>query len=221
MITPELIRALSATLPPDLAGEIARTLDSAAQAAQINTRLRVAAFVSQLAHESAGFQYLEEIWGPTAAQRRYEGRADLGNVQTGDGYRYRGRGWIQLTGRANYRTYGQRLGLDLEHRPGLAAQPDIAARVAAAYWTARNLNRLADAGDVEGVTRGINGGVNGLEDRQRLYRLALAALPDHPPVFMRDIAGKNTVWDGRPTIYNGTLISRYPDGALQLDRPEK
>lgn len=181
MITPELVRALNASLPPDLTAEIARTLDSAAQAAQINTRLRVAAFVSQLAHESAGFRYLSEIWGPTAAQRRYEGRRDLGNLQPGDGYRYRGRGWVQLTGRANFRTYGRLLGLDLEGNPDLAAQPETAARIAAAYWTSRNLNRLADAGDVEGVTRGINGGLNGLSDRQRLYSLALAALPEPSP----------------------------------------
>jgi putative chitinase len=138
MITPELIRAMNPTMPPERAAEIARTLDSAALAAQINTRLRAAAFVSQLAHESGSFRYPEEIWGPTAAQRRYEGRADLGNVQPGDGYRYRGRGWVQLTGRANYRTYGRLVGLHLEGRPELAVQPDAAARIAAAYWTARN-----------------------------------------------------------------------------------
>ncbi len=221
MITPELIRTLGPGVSPARAAEIARTLDSAAQAAEVNTRLRVAAFTSQLAHESAGFRYLEEIWGPTVAQRRYEGRADLGNLQTGDGYRFRGRGWIQLTGRANYQTQGRLLGLGLEGRPDLAAEPEVAARVAAAYWTSRNLNRLADVGDVEGVTRGINGGTNGLPDRQRLYGLALAALPDLLPVFLRDMAGVNTVWDGKPTVYNGTLISRYPDGALQLDRPDK
>lgn len=221
MITAELIRALSATLTTQRAAEIARTLNNAAQAADINTRLRVAAFTSQLAHESAGFRYLEEIWGPTAAQRRYEGRANLGNVQPGDGYRFRGRGWIQLTGRANYQTYGRLLGLGLEGRPDLAAEPEVAARVAAAYWTSRNLNRLADVGDVQGITRGINGGTNGLADRQRLYSLALATLPDQPTVFLRDMGGKNTVWDGQPTVYNGTLISRYPDGALQLDRPDK
>lgn len=222
MITPELIRALNLTMPPDRAAEIARTLEAAAQAAQINTRLREAAFVSQLAHESGGFRYLEEIWGPSAAQNRYEGRIDLGNVRSGDGFRFRGRGWIQLTGRNNYRTYGRLLGLDLEGQPQVAAQPEVAARIAAAYWNSRNLNRLADAGDVEGVTRGINGGTNGLADRQRLYSLALAALPpEFPPVFLRDMTGKNVEWDGKPAIYNGTLISRYPDGALQLDRPEK
>src|SRR5438552_406834 len=83
----------------------------------INTFLREAAFLAQIAHESAELRFMEEIWGPTPAQRGYEGRADLGNTQPGDGKRFKGRGPIQLTGRANYRSYGQRLGVDLESHP--------------------------------------------------------------------------------------------------------
>ena len=93
MITTSLIKAINPQLPEARCAEIASGLQTAAQAAQITTPARVAAFLAQLAHESCGFRYSEEIWGPTAAQRRYEGRRDLGNTQKGDGYRYRGRGW--------------------------------------------------------------------------------------------------------------------------------
>lgn len=134
--------------------------------------LRFAHVLAQLAHESGGFRYMEEIWGPTPAQKGYEGRADLGNTQRGDGFLYRGRGPIQMTGRANYRTYGRLLGIDLERRPDLAAAPSIGLQVSVAYWTARGLNALADRDDIEAVTRAINGGVNGLSDRKA--RLAVA-----------------------------------------------
>ena len=80
-------------------------------------------------HESGDFRYLKEIWGPTAAQKRYEGRADLGNTVKGDGKRFMGRGWVQLTGRRNYADWANRLGLDLVREPDLAASPDIASRI--------------------------------------------------------------------------------------------
>ncbi|WP_239017717.1 glycoside hydrolase family 19 protein [Sphingomonas aracearum] len=109
---------------------------------------------------------MEEIWGPTAAQRGYEGRKDLGNTQAGDGVRFKGRGPIQVTGRANYRTYGRAIGIDLERRPDLASVPSIGLMASCAYWSAHNLNSFADRDDVEGLTRAINGGLNGLADRK-------------------------------------------------------
>lgn len=142
----------------------------------ITTALRQAHFLAQILHESGGLRWLEEIWGPTPAQERYEGRRDLGNVQDGDGYRYRGRGLIQLTGRANYRRYGELLGLPLEANPDLAAQPEHAAMIAGAYWDRRGLNSRADRDDLEAVTRGVNGGLNGLEDRRRWLERAKRAL---------------------------------------------
>lgn len=142
----------------------------------INTALRQAHFLAQILHESGGFRWLEEIWGPTPAQLRYEGRRDLGNIQPGDGYRYRGRGLIQLTGRANYRRYGELLGLPLEANPDLAARPEHAAMIAGAYWQARGLNSRADRDDLEGITRAINGGLNGIEDRRRWLERAKRAL---------------------------------------------
>jgi putative chitinase len=140
--------------------------------------LRAAAFLAQIAHESGEFKFFEEIWGPTAAQRRYEGRRDLGNTQPGDGFRYRGRGAIQLTGRSNYRKYGGKLHLALEDHPDLASQPEVAFRIAAQFWADHGLNALADQGDLRGITRKINGGLNGFLERNRYYqraRLVLAA----------------------------------------------
>jgi putative chitinase len=97
-----------------------------------------------------------------ASGQAYEGRQDLGNTQPGDGPRYKGRGYIQLTGRANYRTYGQKLGVDLEGNPDLANRPDIAARVTALYFKDRGLAPKAQAGDWQGVNRGVAGGDTGL-----------------------------------------------------------
>lgn len=124
-----------------------------------------AMFLAQMAHESGNFRYDEEI----ASGQAYEGRDDLGNTQPGDGVRYKGRGYIQLTGRANYRDYGNRLGVDLENNPDLAKDPNIAADIAIAYWKERVDRNAARAGDVRTVTKNINGGLNGLADRQNKF----------------------------------------------------
>jgi putative chitinase len=121
-------------------------------------------FLAQLAHESCGFLYHYEL-GNKSYFKRYDGRKDLGNTVVGDGYRYRGRGFIQLTGRANYREFGKKLGLDLENNPDIAADPQVAAKVAAQYWKDRKCNELADKQDFRGVTKKINGGYNGYADR--------------------------------------------------------
>jgi putative chitinase len=129
----------------------------------LDTGLRLAHFMAQLQHESASFRYMEEI----ASGAAYEGRADLGNTQPGDGRRYKGRGPIQLTGRANYRTFGRRIGIDLESHPEIAAVPSIGLHTALEYWADRKLNALADADDIRTITRKINGGLNGYEDRKK------------------------------------------------------
>lgn len=133
-----------------------------AAAGIMDSPLRLAHFMAQLSHESGGFRYMEEI----ASGAAYEGRKDLGNVMPGDGKRYKGRGPIQLTGRANYRDCGRDLGFDFESHPEIVAMPSIGLRVACWYWTEKKLNGLADADDVEAVTRRINGGLNGLADRK-------------------------------------------------------
>ncbi len=143
---------------------------------QINTPARAAAFLAQVGHESGQLRYLREIWGPTPAQVRYEGRADLGNAQPGDGKRFMGRGLIQITGRKNYADCGAALGLDLITQPELLEKPQNAAASAAWFWVQHNLNRFADRGDFVGLTRAINGGTNGIADRRALWERAKAAL---------------------------------------------
>ena len=160
------------TLDAGQAPAIAQNLNVAMAEANITTPQQQAMFIAQLAHESGGFQFMEEI----ASGAAYEGRADLGNTQSGDGTRYKGRGYIQVTGRYNYAEAGQALGLDLINNPGLAAQPENAARIAAWYWTSRDINEAANSGDFIQVTRLINGGTNGLADRQAYYARAQAAL---------------------------------------------
>lgn len=150
------------------ADQVAQGLNSAMAEAGITSKEEQAMFIAQLAHESAGFQYMEEI----ASGADYEGRSDLGNTQPGDGVRYKGRGFIQLTGRSNYEAAGAALGLDLINNPELAATPENAARVAAWYWSSRGISEIAATGDFVGVTQAINGGTNGLEDRQNYYARA-------------------------------------------------
>ena len=94
----------------------------------------------------------------------YEGRLDLGNAHTGDGRRFRGRGFIQITGRFNYRFYGERLGLDLENSPDLALQPKVSADIAALYFVRRKIPAAAEAGDWRKVRKLVNGGYNGWDD---------------------------------------------------------
>lgn len=129
----------------------------------LETPLRLQHFVAQLAHESDNFKAMEEYASGTA----YEGRGDLGNTQPGDGKRYKGRGPIQLTGRANYRTFGRALGLDFERHPEIVATPSVGMLVACKFWFDKGLNALADVDDLERITRKINGGLNGLDDRQQ------------------------------------------------------
>jgi putative chitinase len=129
---------------------------------------RWANWLGQSAHESMCFRLLVELWGPTPAQRGYEGRADLGNTVPGDGFRYRGRGLFQITGRANYAAMGKQVRADLVAQPDLAADPVMAVQTACSFWAAHGLSDLADAGNEDAITKRINGGTNGIDDRRRL-----------------------------------------------------
>lgn len=130
---------------------------------------RMAAFIAQVGHESGQLRYVREIWGPTKQQAGYEGRTDLGNTVKGDGSKYRGRGLIQVTGRANYAACGSALSLDLISKPELLELPQHAAMSAAWFWSTNGLSALADKGEFVKITRRINGGTNGLDERLEFW----------------------------------------------------
>ncbi len=173
MITTDLLRRIMPESGPR-AALFTVPLVTAAAEFDINTAERVAAWLAQLAHESGQLRYVREI----ASGEAYEGRKDLGNTQPGDGARFRGRGLIQITGRANYEQLRVALGLDCVAHPEILEDPHNAARVSGWFWKGRGLNELADGGTVNftKITRRINGGTNGLADREMFYSRARAAL---------------------------------------------
>ena len=177
------------SMPHDVA--MTRALAAAARTAQINSGLRIAHFLSQIAVESGGFARLEEnlnytaprlcqVWparfptlesaqpcagNPQAlANRVYGGRLGNGPAASGDGWRYRGRGLIQLTGKDNYREAAGYTRLSLVDRPEIAADPAKSAEIACHYWTSRAINKAADKDDVLAVRRAVNGGTHGIDD---------------------------------------------------------
>lgn len=208
MLSAELLSS-ALGIPVHRAAPWLPAMAQALQAADISTPRRLAHWLAQVGHESARLRLVRELWGPTPAQVRYErdpaspwpsSAADarrpachrnrlawaLGNSRPGDGRRYMGRGLIQVTGRSNYRALTARvrasLGADapdFEAAPRLLEAPEWAAMSAADYWRSRGLNRWADANDLISLTRRINGGTNGLADRQAIYTAASAALIRH------------------------------------------
>lgn len=138
----------------------------------INTKARQAAFIAQIGHESGQLRYVREL----ASGSAYEGRKDLGNTMPGDGVKYKGRGLIQITGKANYVALMMALGIDCLEHPELLEEPVNASRSAAWFWKDRGLNELADQGNFMAITKRINGGTNGLEDRQALWAKAKEVL---------------------------------------------
>lgn len=164
--------ALAPRAKKDLLKKLAKVAPGVLAEYEINTALREAHFWAQAAHETGGFRFMHEIWGPTDAQKRYEGRKDLGNTEPGDGKLFAGRGIFQLTGRANYKKYGDIIGIDLIADPDKAADPEIALRIACEYWKARKINVCADQDDIVAVTKKINGGTNGIADRRTCLAVA-------------------------------------------------
>jgi putative chitinase len=205
MITDDELRQILPGLPQNKRAEFIPHLQSAITEFDITTRLREAAFIAQIAHESTGLTRFVENLNYSAKRLRqvfpkrfptdaaanavanqpekigsliYANRLGNGDVASGDGFRYRGRGAIQLTGRSNYRVFGGMLGLDLEGDPDQAATPEVAFRTAAAFWKKNGCNELADREDFVGITRRINGGTIGLPERQQLFNKAKQVLKD-------------------------------------------
>lgn len=166
----------------DRAQRYAEPLSAAMAFYSIDTPIRQAMFLANVGHESGGLHYTTEIWGPTAAQLKYEGRKDLGNTHPGDGFKYRGHGLIQTTGRFNHVAVRDRLRKRFDNVPDFEADPD---KLAEAQWAClsaadfidmRQLNAVADTGDFVTYVKRINGGSNGMADRQELFKQAKKVL---------------------------------------------
>ena len=216
---PMVEHLIAAGVSSSLASQWLEPVRAACKEFGIDTELRIAAFLSQCAHETGGFKVLQEnlnyssdgmaaIWPsrfavlgadgkpvkvngknqpnkfalalhrkPEAiANVAYANRMGNGPVESGDGWKHRGMGLKQLTGKDNHRRCGQALGIDLVANPELLLQPDTAARSAGWFWSTNKLSPFADRGDVEGLTRKVNGGLIGIDDRKKRYAAVLAAM---------------------------------------------
>lgn len=175
LVTPQQLVVLY-DCPFVRAANFAPHINEGLWACGIVTPARIRAFLAQIGHESGRLRYVREVWGPTPAQRRYEGRADLGNTEPGDGHRFMGRGLVQITGRANYQEASDALGEDFVTCPGLIESYRWASLSAAWYWQSRGLNAIADEGDFDLITRRINGGQTGRSDRVALHDAAITII---------------------------------------------
>ena len=218
-MTPRVEHIVAAGVKQATAEKWVEAVAAACQEFSINTPQRIAGFLSQCAHESGGFERLQEnlnysadgmagIWprrfavlGPDnkpikkdgknqpnkfalALHRKpemianvvYSGRMGNGPTESGEGWLYRGRGLKQLTGKDNHRACSAGLGVDLVSNPDLLLEPVYAARSAAWFWATNKCNVFADAGDIEGLTKRINGGLIGIDDRKKRYASAVSSL---------------------------------------------
>jgi putative chitinase len=193
----------SGTCSADIADKWVDALNSTCERYQIDTPLRVAGFLSQVGHESGGFKFTSENLNYSAqalraifgkyfvddsqalayarqpekiANRVYASRMGNGDEKSSDGFKYRGRGLIQLTGKDNYTAFSNASGVDAVNRPELVELPDAASLSAGWFWDTRHLNNYADAQDVLGMTKRVNGGLNGLDDRQARYKRLMDCL---------------------------------------------
>jgi putative chitinase len=149
------------------------------------------------------------------ARRNYEGRADLGNNRPGDGVRYKGRGLLQLTGRANYKAFGDLLGVNLEGNPELAAEPVLSLKIACEFWKKKSLNQFCDSDDVVDLTRRINGGKNGLDERRVFTAKAKAAVARIEGFVL---AGEAPPSNGRPVLRRGSKGDAVGELQRQLQK---
>jgi putative chitinase len=145
-----------------------KAVRAAASKYGITDETEINALLAQVGHESGNYRHLTEL-GSKSYFERYEGRRDLGNTQAGDGYKYRGRGYIQLTGRSNYEQFAKFSGLDVVNNPDLVATPSVGAEAALWFWKTKVKPKVKDFSNVKSVTRIVNGGYNGLADREQRF----------------------------------------------------
>lgn len=183
MLTAAVLAQVCPRLPKGQRARFVPALTAAFAGSSIVSPARLAAFLAQAAHESGEFRYLREIWGPTAQQRKYDPphalAIRLGNRLAGDGFRYRGGGLFQLTGRHNYWATGERTGLPLEADPDIIEEVPAACVTAVDFWETRDFSALADLETVASfrkMTRRLNGGANGLPQREAYHLAAREAL---------------------------------------------
>lgn len=147
---------------PNTAKRFIEPLNVCLEKYEINTPARIVHFLAQILHESGCFLYNKEI----ASGKAYEGRKDLGNINVGDGVLFKGRSFIQITGRSNYKLISEALGVDFVANPVLLESDQYAFLGAGWFWNTKKLNKYADVDDFLTITKRINGGTNGLEDRK-------------------------------------------------------
>ena len=166
-LTADVLKKICPKTKLSVLAEVAKWINFYAPKYGVTTLRRMRYFVSQIAHESLGFYTTKEF----ASGAKYEGRKDLGNIYKGDGVKYKGRGYIQITGRYNYRDCGKDNGVDFLNHPELMETIQYAVLVSYWYWNKHNLNSLADKDEYKAVTRKINGGLNGLDSRYKYLNL--------------------------------------------------
>ena len=209
MVTDDELSQIMPNCPAPKLADYLPFIQQAMQEFEITSYLREAAFLAQLAHESGELRYMEEI----ASGAAYENRANLGNTQPGDGKRYKGRGPIQLTGRANYTKYGQLLGLDLVNNPTIAATKEVGFRIAGQFWKLNGLNELADQQQFKAITKRINGGYNGLDDRIKYYERAKKVLSKDDSAAATPAPTSDQSSAGQPPAYPGSVLRQGSKGA--------
>jgi putative chitinase len=198
-ITPDMLNTIAPGANQTIVNGLVPFLNQYLPQYGIDTLTRMKHFFGQAAEESASFRTLTEY----ASGAEYEGRADLGNTEAGDGVRFKGRGIFQITGRANYTAIGKKLGIDLVNNPLLAATPQVAVETACIYWQTHNLSAIADSSAAPydtcvAITKKINGGTNGLAERWTMTQRAETALagainsiPSVPPVVLKPVDVSN------------------------------
>ena len=228
MLTVEQLAAIAGRPANGAMRAVVAGIEARGAVAGLTLPHRLAQFLAQVTHESNAYRDREEIWGPTAAQLRYEGRADLGNTAPGDGYRYRGRGAIQITGGSNYAQFTDWARQLDRFCPDFTANPDAVLTAPweglapVWYWESRPaLSEAADRGDLEAVTRIVNGGLNGLADRRYWYARAALVLLGREPADVRGFQrAAGLLVDGDAGPQTRAALHRALVAAIPAPEPE-